>query len=235
MSVELEFACDLVPATPDRPTEAILYPLQIRPVILTGGAEESSEAVFDPATVVCRASTALGHLPPMEIHDVVWVAKNALRCAGPGAVVAQVEQHNAELTRVGRPYVLIGPGRWGNADSGGIPVAWPQIAGARVIIEIWPTESAVPAPGATFLDQIAALGIGYLSVLPDARRTRDPERPFIDTGWLTAQPPQHEAHGVRHLRLTEPLTVAVDGRERRGVLARQPPVDAHPYQQHSGG
>jgi hypothetical protein len=37
---------------------------------------------------------------------------------------------------MGSPYVLIGVGRWGSADSWlGIPVAWHQISGARAIVE----------------------------------------------------------------------------------------------------
>ena len=40
------------------------------------------------------------------------------------------------MTARGRPYLLIGVGRWGSLDRHlGIPVTWNQIAGARVIVE----------------------------------------------------------------------------------------------------
>ena len=47
-----------------------------------------------------------------------------------------IEEANRRLVRDGRPYVLIGFGRWGTSDPPlGVPVAWGQISGARVIVE----------------------------------------------------------------------------------------------------
>ena len=54
--------------------------------------------------------------------------------------VAQIEESTKGLLTVAEPYILIGPGRWGSSDPAlGVPVRWPQIAGARLIV-----ESALP-------------------------------------------------------------------------------------------
>jgi len=130
-------------------------------------------------------------------------------------VAAEVETINRSLMDEGRPYLLIGPGRWGTSDHWlGIPVEWRQIAGARVIIETALADVPVtPSEGTHFIQNITSFGIGYLTVQPRSGR--------VDFEWLSSQPAQTEMRLVRHVRLERPLDVRIDGRLGRGLVLRE--------------
>ena len=58
------------------------------------------------------------------------------RRATPGASPTSWPTFNHALVTAGRPYLLIGFGRWGSSDPWlGVPVTWPQMSGARVVVE----------------------------------------------------------------------------------------------------
>ena len=80
--------------------------------------------------------------------------------------------------------MLIGVGRWGSNDPWlGIPVAWDQISGARVIVESGFRDLRVtPSQGSHFFQNLTAFQVGYFTVNPDAGEG------FVDWQWLAAQP-----------------------------------------------
>lgn len=224
--VEIEFACELGDwgrRKRDERQEPCLYVLQVRPIAVPGGSLGPVEARFSPDELICASAKALGNGVIEEIRDIVYVSRGRWDSAHHKMIAREVGELNAELSREARPYVLIGPGRWGSADPWlGIPVKWSQISGARVIVEASPVNYNVePSQGTHFFQNITSLNIGYLTLPPGAER--DPQNgggEFVDWQWLDAQEAADETEHLRHLHFEEPLTVMLDGREGRGLVAR---------------
>jgi hypothetical protein len=203
--VEIEFAVTFPGGSPAR-----FGLLQVRPMAAPSRwVDVSSEDLADPAALV--ASPRVMGNGAEVVEDVVYVRPEAFDPAISRAIAAQVEAMNTRLG--GRPYLLIGFGRWGSSDPWlGIPVAWPQISGARAIVEAGsPARSVEMSQGAHFFHNLVSFAVAYFSV-PDPRG--------IDFAWLDALPAEHEAPHVRHVRAPVPLTVKVDGRSGRGVVRR---------------
>ena len=129
---------------------------------------------------------------------------------------AEVEQFNARLMAEGRPYLLVGVGRWGSLDPWlGIPVRWDQIAGARVIVETgFRDMDVVPSQGSHFFQNLTAFMPGYLCVGGQA------ESSWLDWEWLAGQTPAGSMEFTRHLRLELPLTVNLNNRKSKGVILK---------------
>jgi hypothetical protein len=125
----------------------------------------------------------------------------------------EIETINHELVKEGRPYLLIGFGRWGTAVPWlGIPIKWGQICGARAVVEISLTGlTAQLTQGSHFFHNISSLRIPYFSL------TKHDKFP-IDWKWLEKQAVVYKGKYVKHARLSSPLTVKVDGRKRQGVI-----------------
>ncbi len=214
--VEVEFAVNL----PARGEPGEFAVLQLRPLVVDVGSEDLDEALREtsPAGVLCFSEQALGQGRVQNIRDVVYVKPETFDRAQTVAVAGEVEQINRALAEDGRPYLLIGPGRWGTSDRWlGLPVEWHQIAGARVIIE---TELAdvpvMPSEGTHFFQNITSFGIGYLTVHARGGRGR------VDFDWLSHRPAEAETRFLRHVRLDSPLDVRIDGRSGRGVVLKPP-------------
>ncbi len=220
--VELEFALDLAdygrPVPPDRErTTPRLCLLQARP--LASAELHSLDVEFDhvdPATVLCRTSRALGHGAIEGIRDVVYVRPDDPPATVTREIGQQVGQINEALQ--GAPYLLIGPGRWGTSDSSlGIPVDYADINGARVIVEAPMGRRQVEhSEGAHFFQNVTSRRIGYLTVTPRF----DGE---IDMAWLESMPSPNQTQYVRHVRLPEPLSVNLDGRQGRALILKRVP------------
>ena len=71
-----------------------------------------------------------------------------------------------QMLKENRPYILIGPGRWGSSDPWlGIPVLWSEISEARMIVEsAIPGYQIEPSQGTHFFQNITSLGVGYLTI-----------------------------------------------------------------------
>src|SRR4029079_1389092 len=130
---------------------------------------------------------------------------------------SELAQLNGQLD--GRPYVLIGVGRWGSTDPWlGIPVTWEQISGARVIVEAGFADFKVtPSQGTHFFQNLTSFDVGYFTVNPDAGDG------FVDWGWLLSQPAVRETAYVRHLRYDKPVVVKMNGKNGEGVILKTCP------------
>ncbi|MCL4393489.1 MAG: phosphoenolpyruvate synthase, partial [Chloroflexi bacterium] len=119
------------------------------------------------------------------------------------------------LRRERRHYVLLGPGRWGSFDPWiGIPVSWHQISGARVIVEVPAKDMPMePSQGTHFFHNMTSAGIGYFSLCGSN------DREFVRWDLLRALPGNEIAPGVRHVRLSQPLSVRMDGQTQQGVIS----------------
>ena len=209
--VEIEFAVTLSTA-PGAPKEFGF--LQMRPM---GLSREVSEFDFEGVAteqLVCASDHILGNGELSALHDIVVVDVERFDRARSREVARELAKVNAELTRGGVNYVLVGVGRWGSADPWlGIPVAWDEINGARVIVESELKDIVVePSQGSHFFQNLTSFGVGYFTVLPA------PGDGYVDWEWLRAQPARTEGEFVRHLRFEDPVIVKMDGHLRRGVI-----------------
>ena len=128
----------------------------------------------------------------------------------------EVEKLNARLTEENEPYVLVGPGRWGSSDfSLGVPVKWPQIAGARLIVETaMPGYRIEPSQGTHFFQNLTSFGVGYFTVDPDGGNG------CFDVDFLDSCPAIYESDAIRMVRFDSPLYIAINGSKRRGIVAK---------------
>jgi CheY-like chemotaxis protein len=210
--VEIEFAATL--SVPDgAPRELAL--LQLRPLALTREREELQIGEVAQDALICRSASVLGN-GRRELLDVIVVDGLRFDRAHSRETAAQLAQFNAALGAEGRPYVLFGVGRWGSRDPWlGIPVAWDQISGARVIVEAGFRDFRVtPSQGTHFFQNLTSFDVGYFTVNPDVGEG------FVDWAWLAAQPALREAGCVRHLRFARPVVVTMDGQRGEGVIAK---------------
>ncbi len=209
--VEIEFAVNL--AVDGRPEFGLL---QLRPLALSGDMTDPEVGDVDDQVLVCRSASVLGHGQIDNLQDVVVVDFHRFERAKSQDVAREVARFNAHLVAEGRPYLLIGVGRWGSADPFlGIPVAWNQIAGCKAIVEAGFRDFKVtPSQGSHFFQNLTSLNVGYFTVNPEAGEG------FVDWDWLAGQPAVGEAGCVRHLRFDEPVTVRMNGRTNTGVIAK---------------
>jgi hypothetical protein len=211
--VEIEFAATLS-APPGRPQEFGF--LQLRPLaVLREGLAIDLEEV-DRDGVVCRSDVVLGNGQIDDLHDVIVVDYHRFDRAHSVEVARAVARLNAVLVEAGRPFLLIGVGRWGSSEPRlGIPVRWDQIAGARAIVEAGFKDLVVsPSQGSHFFHNLAARGVGYFTVNPQAGQG------FVAWDWLAAQPALSEAGCIRHLRFAKPFVVRMNGRRNAGVILK---------------
>jgi len=140
-------------------------------------------------------------------------------------VAEEVGQLNHRLVAESRPYVLIGPGRWGSSDpSLGIPIDTSRITGARVIVELpFGDRDVEPSQGSHFFHELTSMRIGYLTLTRQVQQQPEPD--CLDREWLAGQPAVHESAEVRHVRLEQPLHTYLDGRLRRATILKPKPRD----------
>ena len=212
-AIEIEFAVNLS----DRQsglTEVGL--LQLRPMVVDREPGEIDEAGIPPGRILCRSDQVLGNGVIDDIRDIVYVDYHLFDRGRSREVAQEVERMNARLVSEGRPYLLVGAGRWGSLDPWlGIPVRWDQIAGARVIVETsFRDLEVVPSQGSHFFQNLTAFMTGYLCVGGHAERSR------LDWEWLTGQAPSDSLEFTRHIRLERPLTVNLNNRERKGIILK---------------
>jgi hypothetical protein len=157
----------------------------------------------------------LGHGVVEGVRDVVFVHNDVLTMNQMKALAEEVGRLNQSLAHEGRPYVLIGPGRWGSSDpSLGIPIDTSQVLGAKVIVELpFGDREVEPSQGSHFFHELTAMRIGYLTM------TRD-RADLLDRDWLSRQPVVYESDHVRQVRVQEPLQVLLDGKRRRGTVLK---------------
>lgn len=224
--IEIEFACDMGDRgrKQDRGPKrryAKLYLLQVRPILIREALQDIKAEEFESDTLICKSDKALGHGRHTNIRDVVYVKHENFNPSHSPIIAAEIGRINRQLVRQKRPYVLIGPGRWGSADHWlGIPVRWSHISGARIIIEASPQGYNVePSQGTHFFQNITALRLGYFTIPPGSKREKQVEGGFVDWDWLKHQPALEETEFLRHVRPSDPLVAYIDGRKGLGLIA----------------
>ena len=221
--VEIEFAGNINPNAMRDKKKGTIYWLQIRPIVDKKEMLDDSLLEVDDKDLILRSDTALGHGLMDNVRHIVYVKPDAFDSMKNTETALEVEKINKEMLDKGNPYILIGPGRWGSSDSAlGIPVKWPQIAGARLIVEsALPGYRIEPSQGTHFFQNLTSFGVGYFTI----------DQPggsgMIDTEWLADAPTVYESDTIRIVEVPEPLTIAINGRKSKGIVVK-PGVATHP-------
>ncbi|MDR2118448.1 MAG: phosphoenolpyruvate synthase [Tannerellaceae bacterium] len=211
--VEMEFAMNIDPANRERAT---LYLLQIRPIVdYKEVMDEDLEGIAESDTILFSRNV-LGHGIVNDVYDVVYVKTGAFNSADNPQIAREIERINSRFTGQGTGYVLVGPGRWGSSDPWlGIPVKWPHICHARLIVESGLENYRVdPSQGTHFFHNLTSHGVGYFTVNPFRQDGR------FDEAFLDAQPAAEETEHLRHVRFGAPVLIKMDGKKSRGVVLK---------------
>lgn len=208
--VEIEFACNL---NSDR--TGSFYLLQIRPIVDQKQMLDEDLAAIPDADCLLRSHNSLGHGVTEDVTDVVYVKTDDRFSAADNPTIArEIEKLNKEYLDRGTNYVLVGPGRWGSSDSWlGIPVKWPHISAARVIVEVALKNYRVdPSQGTHFFQNLTSFGVGYFTI--DENRNDG----CFHKATLDAKPAVEETEHVRVVRFEKGLRIMMDGKKGEGVV-----------------
>ena len=224
--VEIEFACNMdstpvasgegrgEPGTQNQPT-GTLYLLQIRPIVDSKQVLDEDLDAISEEHCLLRSDNSLGHGISEDVVDVVYVkAGKDFSAANNPAIADDIERINRRFLDENKHYVLVGPGRWGSSDHWlGIPVKWPHISAARVIVEAGLENYRVdPSQGTHFFQNLTSFGVGYFTI-----------NAYINDGLyrqdlLDSMPAINETQYVRHVRFEKPLKIMMDGKKQKGVV-----------------
>ena len=215
-AVEIEFACQI---NEDRSGD--FYLLQIRPMVDNKTLLDEDITLIPDEDAIIRSHNAIGHGIITDVEDIIYV-KTTDEATGEvnysasnnPTIADEIEHLNREFLQQQKNYVLVGPGRWGSSDPWlGVPVKWPAISAAKVIVEAGLTNYRVdPSQGTHFFQNLTSLGVAYFTV-----------NDFIDDGiyrqtYLNSLPAAHETKHLRHIHFDTPLTIKVDGMKKEGII-----------------
>ena len=208
--VEIEFACNILGGK-----MLDFHLLQIRPIVDSKQMLETDLTTIPDENCLLRSHMSLGHGINEEITDVAYVKTDEHFTASNNPTVAmEVERFNRKFLDEGKGYVLVGPGRWGSSDYWlGIPVKWPNISAAKLIVEAGLKNYRIdPSQGTHFFQNLTSFGVGYFTV-----------NTYMGEGiWrkevLDAMPAVEETQYVRHVRFPQPLRIMMDGMRQEGVV-----------------
>ena len=209
--VEIEFACNI---HADKTCD--FYLLQIRPIVDAKEMLDEDVRAIPDADCLLRSHNSLGHGISEDVTDVVYVKYDDQFSAMNNFYVADdIERINRKFLADGKNYVLIGPGRWGSSDHYlGVPVKWPHISAARVIVEVALKNYNIdPSQGTHFFQNLTSFGVGYFTV-----DTNTEEGGFVNKEILDAMPAVEETQYVRHVRFDRPLRILMDGKKQEGAV-----------------
>ncbi|MDD5822770.1 MAG: PEP/pyruvate-binding domain-containing protein [Prevotella sp.] len=211
--VEIEFACNL---NADRTGD--FYLLQIRPIVDSKQTLVEDVAALPDDECLLRSHRSLGHGIVDDVTDVVYVKyDDHFTAMNNPAVASEIEHINRQMIDEGRGYVLIGPGRWGSSDPWlGVPVKWPHISAAKVIVEVALKNYRVdPSQGTHFFQNLTSFGVGYFTI--DTNQSAD-QGGMVRKDLLDAMPAVEETQYVRHVRFKRPLRILMDGTKQEGAI-----------------
>lgn len=214
--VEIEFALHLHP----EPEKSVFYFLQVRPMITGREMADVQICAHERKNAFCHVGRSLGHGNFSNMADIIYVCPESFDATKTKEMAEEIGAFNYLLLDANKPFLLIGPGRWGSADPWlGIPVQWRDISGVAAIIEVQDDKiRADPSQGTHFFQNITSLGIPYLTLREQNGGTGDRQTNFLDWDWLKKQTLVEKGQYVYHIRLDKPFTLKCDGTKAESVL-----------------
>ncbi|MBC5642846.1 PEP/pyruvate-binding domain-containing protein [Parabacteroides segnis] len=211
--VEIEFAVNVDPNNHDKAT---FYLLQIRPIVDNKEIMDEDLTQVSNEETILSSTSVLGHGIVTDVQDIIYVKSGAFNSSNNQLIAYEIEKLNRRFTEEEKNYVLVGPGRWGSSDHWlGIPVKWPHISNARVIVECGLENYRVdPSQGTHFFQNLTSFGVGYFTI-----------NPFKGDGWfdeeyLNALPAVEDTEYLRHIHFDKPIVIKMDGKKSLGVVLK---------------
>lgn len=210
--VEFEFALTF---RPGKEKYCHFFLLQIRPMVAYEDSFEVQIAPDDMDNAFCFSTQALGHGKQEDIADIVYVKPRDFKRERTVDIAEEIGKINHDLVTAGRPYLLIGPGRWGSSDRWlGIPVQWHNIAGVGAFVELRGSMiQADSSQGYHFFRNITSRGIPYITVTEGGDD-------FLDWQWIESREALRDMTFIRHVRCTKPVTLIIDGRKSHCAIRK---------------
>ena len=211
--IEIEFAVNLDYSDKKQHT---FYLLQIRPIVDVKEVISEDIGTIPEEDTIISCNSALGHGITNDVYDIIYVKPESFNASKNQFIMYEIEKLNKQMIAENRHYVLVGPGRWGSSDVWlGIPVKWPHISNARVIVESGLKNYHIdPSQGTHFFQNLTSFGVSYFTV-----------NPFINDGtyntqFLDMHSAVYESEYVRHVQFEKPMIIKVDGRKNKGVILK---------------
>lgn len=210
-AVEIEYALDL---NRDEEGRCTFYLLQIKPLL--GSADDYVVDMdnFQQEDIILFSEKGMGNGLIRNIKDIIFINRDAFDKRHTEEMAQEISQLNEKMAHDNRQYILIGPGRWGTRDKWiGIPVNWPQISQAKVIVETSFEDFPLDASsGSHFFHNVTSMNVGYFTVQQEVSKS------FINWDILNAQQVIHETKYFRHVRFEKAVEVRMDGKKRISVI-----------------
>jgi hypothetical protein len=210
--VEIEFAVDL---TKDENGNASFYLLQIKPLVGSGAGYNIEPDSICTEDMILITKKSMGNGVIGDITDLIYVEPGKFNNMLTNEMAEEIDEMNEKMLSENRKYVLIGPGRWGTKDRFlGIPVAWPQISNAKIIVEVsLPNFHLDASLGSHFFHNVTSMNVGYFSV------NRGTHEGVINWDKLKKQKVVEEGKFFRHIRFEKPLLIRMDGKKGMAVIS----------------
>lgn len=211
--VEIEFAVDL---TKDVTGKASFYLLQIKPLVGSGAGYTINEDDIDKENVLLVTRKSMGNGVLDNINDIIFAEPSTFSSRVSNDMALEIKLFNDKMTAEKRSYILIGPGRWGTRDHIlGIPVLWPNISKARVIVEVNLPGSHLDASlGSHFFHNVTSMNVGYFSI------NEDHDGGLINWSKLRNAATVEKGRYFTHVRFESRLTVRMDGKKGMAIVTQ---------------
>lgn len=193
-----------------------IYWLQIRPIIDRKDLVDDSVLQISDEAVLLKSNTALGHGNIENINTIVYVRPENFSSSRNSLIAREIEKINRDFVKNNINYILIGPGRWGSSDTAlGIPVKWPNISAARLIVESSLSNYRIePSQGTHFFQNLTSFGVGYFTINPSSSDG------IYDIDYLNSLPAIYESENLRIVSFEKPLVIGINGMKGVGVVAK---------------
>jgi hypothetical protein len=210
--VEIEFAVDL---ERDQSGYASFYLLQIKPMAGSGAGYSIDPDTIYNDNLIIATRKSMGNGVINDISDLIYVEPEKFNNMKTVEMASEIEKLNEKMQRENRRYVLLGPGRWGTRDKFlGIPVVWPQISYAKVIVEVSLPYFHVDASlGSHFFHNVTSMNVGYFSVSSSS------DDGTLSWDKLRAQKVIEKGNFFSHIRFDKPLLIRMDGKKGMAVIS----------------
>lgn len=210
--VEIEFAVDL---TKDENGNASFYLLQIKPLVGSGAGYNIEPDTICTEDMILITKKSMGNGVIEDITDLIYVEPGKFNNMLTNEMAEEIDEMNEKMLSENRKYVLLGPGRWGTKDRFlGIPVAWPQISNAKIIVEVsLPNFNLDASLGSHFFHNVTSMNVGYFSV------NKGTHEGVINWDKLKKQKVVEEGKFFRHIRFEKPLLIRMDGKKGMAVIS----------------